>query len=125
MTKKAPSEWNLHVKSVFAKGRADNKDYKFKEALKDAAKTWNGSSSSEVKGKKYHKKQKGGDSDSKSESTNDMQDGGEDSSSTMSGSDSTPVVGGKKSKKTKKATKKTRKSRKGKKSGKKSRKSKK
>jgi hypothetical protein len=110
MTKKAPSKWNLHVKSVFAKGRASNKDYKFKQALTDAAKTWNGSSASDAKGKKS-KKQKGGDGTSDEEMGTSTPI---DEDSSASGMD-----GGKKSKK---GTKKARKSRKGKKSGKKSRK---
>ena len=118
MTKKAPSKWNLHVKSVFAKGKADKgKGYSFKQALTDAAKTWNGSSDAKGKKEKNSMKQKGGDSDedvSPEEPRTDVED-----SSSSSVSDLTAMSGGKKGKK---KTKKARKSRKGKKSGKKSRK---
>ena len=122
MTKKEPSKWNLHVKSVFAKGRADNKDYKFKQALKDAAKTWSGSSSSEAKGKKEKKskkskKQMGGDKDEVE--TDPMKEGEE----TSTPQEEMTSGGAKKSKKSKKRTMKGgKKSRKGKKSGKKTRK---
>ena len=110
MTKKAPSEWNLHVKSVFAKGKADKgKGYSFKQALTDAAKTWHGSS---AKGKKAHKKQKGGDEDK-----DEVEMEGGETSTSDEGESSTPMEGGKKSKKSKKRTMKGRKkSRKGKKS---------
>ena len=44
-----PSPWNLHVKKVWDQNK-HKVGYKFKQALKDAAKTWkNGASSSKTK----------------------------------------------------------------------------
>jgi len=131
MTKKAPSEWNLHVKSVFAKGKADKgKGYSFKQALTDAAKTWHGSS---AKGKKAHKKQKGGEEgveveiekmgggESSTSDEGDLSMGDSSSSMEESSMEESSMEGGKKSKKSKKRTMKGgKKSRKGKKGGKKS-----
>ena len=38
---KRPSEWILHVKKFYAEKKKGNKDYKYKDALKDAKKTYN------------------------------------------------------------------------------------
>tara|TARA_X000001036_G_scaffold421716_1_gene443867 strand:+ start:148 stop:489 length:342 start_codon:yes stop_codon:yes gene_type:complete len=40
MGKRAPSPWNRHVKATFVKMRALDGGAKFKDALKEAAKTW-------------------------------------------------------------------------------------
>ena len=40
MGKRAPSPWNRHVKATFEKMRALDGGAKFKDALKEAAKSW-------------------------------------------------------------------------------------
>ena len=34
------TEWNIHTKAVFKAGKKKNPNYKFSQALKDAAKTY-------------------------------------------------------------------------------------
>tara|TARA_R110001632_G_C11345694_1_gene417885 strand:+ start:436 stop:591 length:156 start_codon:yes stop_codon:yes gene_type:complete len=45
MNKKTPvkrklTAWNIHTKKVFQEGKKKNSNYKFKDALKDAKKTY-------------------------------------------------------------------------------------
>jgi hypothetical protein len=56
------SAWNLFVKKVYAEGKAKNKSFKFKDALKDASRRKGemGSSSSASSTKKNTKSRKGG-----------------------------------------------------------------
>ena len=39
--KKPPSEWMTHLKKFYAEEKKKNKDYKYKDAMKDAKKTYN------------------------------------------------------------------------------------
>ena len=56
------SAWNLFVKKVYAEGKAKNKSFQFKDALKAASKRKSemGSSSSSGPTKKNTKSRKGG-----------------------------------------------------------------
>lgn len=56
------STWNLFVKKVYAEGKAKNKSFKFRDALKEASKRKSemGSSSSSGPTKKTTKRRKGG-----------------------------------------------------------------
>jgi len=56
------SAWNLFVKKVYAEGKAKNKSFQFKDALKEASrrKSEMGSSSSAGPTKKNTKSRKGG-----------------------------------------------------------------
>ena len=56
------STWNLFVKKVYAEGKAKNKSFKFRDALKEASKRKSemGSSSSSGPTKKNTKRRKGG-----------------------------------------------------------------
>ena len=56
------STWNLFVKKVYAEGKAKNKSFKFRDALKEASKRKSemGSSSSSGPTKKSTKRRKGG-----------------------------------------------------------------
>ena len=128
MPKKAPSEWNLHVKDIFKKNRsAKGKSYSFKQALKDAAASWSGKGTS---GKKANK-MKGGQimaTPSKvrmqggqvTDSDEDDDNSPLSTSSSSSDSTSTPTLGG--GKKSRKRSRKSRKSMKGRKKTRKSRK---
>ena len=48
------SEWNIFVKKVYHEGKAKNRDYQFKQALKDASRRKSEMSKSGVKSKKRH-----------------------------------------------------------------------
>ena len=56
------SAWNMFVKKVYGEGKAKNKSYKFRDALKDASKRKGemGSMSSMSSTKKRTKRRKGG-----------------------------------------------------------------
>ena len=38
--KKPPNPWITHLKKVFEEGKKKDKDYKYKDAMKDAKKTY-------------------------------------------------------------------------------------
>lgn len=58
-----PSEWNMFVKKIYEEGKAKDKNYEFKQALKDASKRksemGHSSSASGVKKTKTAKKSRG------------------------------------------------------------------